>query len=338
MPTRSLPREHIEATRKLLEQGLTHRDISRRIGISIGSVSNIAKDFDLRNRPKMTPPIEADKKTAEFDLDKWLDWMETGQGLRKQASSSQHSAVIKLGDGKTPQIICPQGDWHVASWGTDHKLVRNAIKEIRETENAWFPLMGDMIQMSIKLRSVLEVADNLLPPELQTQFLEQLLEKIVDKVPFSVWCNHGVEREERQSGISMVKAILSRKTVYFNGIGHPDIQVGGEVYKFAVSHKYRGNSMYDSTFGNKRYARMEANDREVILQADLHRPSFSTYYEGGMKRTAITCGSFQTGSGYAQRYFSLKTWPIMPCVVLHGDKHLAVPFENLSQALEYIGQ
>jgi len=74
----------------------------------------------------------------------------------------------------------------------------------------------------------------------------------------------------------------------------------------------------------------------VILQADLHRPAFSTYYEGGMKRTVLTCGTFQTGSGYAQRYFSLKTWPVMPCVVLHADRHLVVPFENLSQALEYI--
>lgn len=282
-------------------------------------------------------PIFADKKVGEFDLDKWLEWMESGQDLRKTASWSQNEATIRLGNGDSPQIVCPQGDWHIASWGSDHRLIRDAIETICGTANAHFPLMGDLAQMSIKMRSVNEVSDNLLPPALQMEFLEQLLEKIMHKVPFSVWCNHGVEREENQSGISMVKHILSRRTVYFNGIGHPDLQVGSQVYPSAVSHKFRGNSMYDTTYALRRYVRMEANDRELVFGADNHRPGFSVSYEGGMKRVAVRCGTFQTSSGYAQRYFTLKTWPIMPCVVLHGDQHLVVPFENLSQALQYVG-
>lgn len=324
MPTRPLSDAVKQDIARLSAEGKNQKEVVELLGVAKGSVAKW-KNY------------ASDKKTGEFDLDRWLDFMESGQALRKTSSWSQHTSLIKLTDSDKPQIVCPQGDWHIASWGTDHRLVRDAIKTICETKDAHFPLMGDMVQMSIKMRSVQEVSDNLLPPDLQMEFLEQLLEKIMHKVPFSVWCNHGVEREEKQSGISMVKHILSRRTVYFNGIGHPDLQVGKEVYKVAASHKYRGNSMYDSTFGNKRYARMEANDRELILQADLHRPAFGSYYEGGMKRTAITCGTFQTSSGYAQRYFSLKTWPVMPCVVLHGDKHLVVPFENLAQALEYVG-
>jgi hypothetical protein len=328
-----LTAEKLAEVKRLIALGLTHRRIARELNLSLGVISRAKHSTKVPE-----PVIEANKKEGEFDIDEWLDWMEQGQSLKKKASYSQNDATIKLGDGSTPQVICPQGDWHICSWGTDHKLVRAAIQEINETPNAWFPLIGDMVQMSIKMRSVLEVSDNMVPPELQCAFLEQLLEKIIDKVPFSCWCNHGVEREEKQSGISMVKHVLARRTVYFNGIGHPDIQVGDQVYKCAVSHRWRGASMYDSTFGNKRYARMEANDREIIFQADLHRPAFGTYYEGGMKRTALTCGTFQTGSGYAQRYFTLKTWPVMPAIVLHGDRHLAVPFEKLSQALKYIGQ
>lgn len=331
MPTPALS-EDLKLRIAEYSRSMTQDQVAAALGVAGGTVSK------YRNYCPAEPP-SSDKKVGEFNLDEWLDWMESGQKLRKKASYSQHASSITLTENKnSPQIVCPQGDWHIASWGTDHSMVRDAINTICATENAWFPLMGDLAQMSIKLRSVLEVSDNLLPPEMQMEFLEQLLEKIMHRVPFSVWCNHGVEREEKQSGISMVKHILSRRTVYFNGIGHPDIRVGDETYKFAASHKYRGNSMYDSTFGNRRYARMEANDREVILQADLHRPAFGTYYEGGMKRTVITCGTFQTSSGYAQRYFSLKTWPVMPCVVLHGDRHLVVPFENLAQALEYLGR
>lgn len=313
----------------LAQQGLSNREIGRTLSVHNTTVGR------YRN---LMPAEQPTKKVGEFNIDEWMNWMEAGQKLKKKASFSQHSADIVLGDGKSPQVICPQGDWHIASWGTDHSLVRSTIKEIQETENAWFPLMGDMIQMSIKMRNVLEVSDNMIPPELQTQFLAQLMEKIVHKVPFSVWCNHGVEREEAQSGISMVKHVLSRKSVYFNGIGHPNLRVGEQTYKFAANHKWRGNSMYDTTYAMKRYARMEANDREVILGADNHRPGFSVSYEGGMKRVAMRTGTFQTSSGYAQRYFSLRTWPEMPAVVLHHDAHLAVPFENLDQALKYIGQ
>ena len=341
MPTRPLPEEARRKVIELLGQGMTHRAISKAVGCSNGSVSNIASQEGIRPADATLKPavvVDTAKKVGDFDIDEWLDWMETGQALKKKSSYSQTHVAIEVGDGSGPQIICPQGDWHVCSWGTDHSLVRSTIKEINETKNAHFPLMGDLIQMSIKMRSVLEVSDNMMPPSLQAEFLEKLLEKIIDKVPFSTWCNHGVEREEKQSGISMVKHVLSRKTVYFNGIGHPDIKVGNQLYKFAVSHKYRGNSMYDSTFGNKRYARMEANDREVIIQADLHRPAFGWYNEGGIERVALTTGTFQTNSGYAQRYFSLRTCPVMPCVVLYHDEHKIVPFRNLDLALTHIGQ
>lgn len=330
MPTPSLPLNVQQQIRDMAGEGISHRMIAAALGVSVGTVSKF--------RNIGTPPIASDKKTGEFDIDEWLNWMESGQRLRKKASWSQNCSTIKLGDGKSPQIICPQGDWHIASWGTDHSLVRNAIKEITETPNAWFPLMGDMLQMSIKMRSVVEVSDNLLPPEHQAMFLEKLLDKIVHKVPFSVWCNHGVEREEKQSGISSIKNLLSSRSVYFNGIGHPDIQVGDQVYKCAASHKWRGNSIYDTTYAMKRYARMEANDREIIIGADNHWAGYSVYYEGGMKRIGMRCGSFQVNSGFANRYFSLRTWTVMPSIVLHHDKHLAVPFENLDQALRYIGQ
>jgi hypothetical protein len=327
------PKLSFEKERHVAEEirkGYSVREIQTRCNVSMGTVANVRKKMNTQ------PSLQETKKVGEFVLDEWLDWMESGQKLKKKASWSQSEATIKLGDGKRPQILLQLGDTHIASWGTSHALVRSVIKEINETPNLWVALMGDLIQMSIKLRNVLEVSDNLLPPEQQTQFLEKFLEKILDKIAFSSWCNHGVEREEKQSGISMVKNLLSRRSIYFNGIGHPDLQVGTQIYRAACSHKYRGNSMYDANFGNKRYARMEANDRELILQADLHRFAISQYNEGGMFRVAMTNGSFQLGSGYAQRYFSLKTCPYMPCVVLHHDRHLMVPFHSLDMAIAYV--
>jgi hypothetical protein len=70
-----------------------------------------------------------------------------------------------------------------------------------------------------------------------------------------------------------------------------------------------------ANFASKRYARMEANDREIILE-----------------------GAYELGSGYAARYFSLRTCPLMPCLVLYPDQHLFTGHRNLDLALKSIGR
>ena len=332
--------EKIQRIHELKELGYTHEKISKELSISGSTVSKwLAMPRPADSMRYIVPPSEQEtKKVGEFDLDEWLDWMESGKQLKTKASWSQNEAAIKLGDGKEPQVLLQLGDTHIASWGTDHSLVRNVIREINETPNLWVILMGDLVQMSIKMRSVLEMSDNILPPEQQCMFLEKLLEKIQDKIAFSSWRNHGVEREEKQSGISMVKNLLSRRSIYFNGIGHPDVQVGEEIYRIACSHRFKGGSMYDANFAGKRYARMEANDREILLEADRHRFAISEYNEGGKFRLAMNNGSYQINSGYASRYHSLRTCPMMPSLVLYPDQHLFTGHRNLALALKSIGQ
>lgn len=336
MPTIPLAESKARQIEALLAQGLSHRQIAECAGVGTGTVSNVR--MRMKGGPPPAPCDQDTKKRGEFTLNEWFDWMDRGQELKHKASWSGLTGPIKLGDGTKPQILLALGDTHVASWGTDHRLLRNILKEIKETDGLYVALMGDLIQMSIKLRSVIEVSDNMLPPEQQAQFLEKMIEEIEGKIAFSSWCNHGVEREEKQSGISHIKYLLSRRAAYFNGIGEPDVQVGDQIYKFACSHKFRGSSIFDSTFGPKRYMRMEAPEREITLQADLHVPAVSHYWAGGMQRLAITGGTFQLSSGYAQRYFSLRTCPAMPCIVLHHDQHKFVPFWTLDEALRYIGQ
>jgi len=325
MPTPPLGEVKAEAIRRLKAKGLSNEKIADELQVSTGTVSKCVR---------AKPHIESDKKFDEFAWRDWSKWIKDGQKLKKKASRSQEQAAIKLGDGTRPEIICQLGDLHIGAWGTDYDLLEKITDELKET-GVWVALMGDLLEMAIKLRSVLEVCSQVLPPEQQVQFLESWIEEILPQVVFSVWCNHGVEREEKMSGVSLIKGILSKKTVYFNGIGHPDVQVGNQVYKIAASHKFRGSSMYDSTFGAKRYSRMEAHDREIIMQGDLHRYGISQYSEGGIEKVAITSGTLHLNSGYAKRYFSLKTLPIFPCLVLHHDQHKITPFINLGDALRY---
>jgi len=287
------------------------------------------------NMEGATPPVIADKKEPEFDWREWKDWIGQGQKLRKKGSATQSYAEIRLGDGTKPVILFQLGDIHIGSWGSDHDMLCTITEEIASTPNLYVALVGDVVEMAIKMRSVLEVMGQILPPEQQLAFLESWLKEIQHKIAFSCWGNHE-EREEKQSGFNSIKALMSKGSVYFNGIGHPDVHVGDQVYKFVVSHKYRGNSMYDATFGPKRYIRMEAHGREIALQGDLHRPAISQYVEGGSEKLAITSGTLQLDSSYVKRYFSLKTFPVFPCVVLRHDRHEFIPFWNLKMALDYL--
>jgi hypothetical protein len=191
--------------------------------------------------------------------------------------------------------------------------------------------------MAIRLRGVLEVTSQVLTPEMQEAFLESWLEEIQHKAAFATWDNHSIMRQESQSGTSSVKNILSRRTVYHNGIGHSDIKVGKQIYKCAASHKFRGGSMFNRMHAQGRYVRQQASDRELVLMGDIHQAGYMYTEEGGHDACYITGGTLHTNSGYAKRFFSLKTAMHYPCVVLHHDEHKMVPFLTIKDALRYIG-
>lgn len=220
----------------------------------------------------------------------------------------------------------------MGSWATDYDLFCHITDEIISTQNLFVILVGDLLQMSIKLRGVLEVSDNALPPKWQMRFLESWLIDIKHKVIASTWDNHSVMREENASGFSQYANIFGRHVIYHDNIAHIDITVKDQVYKLAASHFFRGRTIYNPCHGQMRYMRMTANDREIAIAGDSHVPGILVYEEGGIKRTAINCGSIQHG-GYGKRFFSLLNSPVFPCFRLSGLEHSVVPYWSVKDSL-----
>jgi hypothetical protein len=332
MPTLPLTLEVKRRVLDLTDQGYSRQQIVKETGLSDGSIGNI------RREGRLAPVLQEGKKVGSFDWREWSQWAESGQKLKSKASWSQEKACFSLGDGKNPIILATFSDQQIGDWGTDYSLFTKITEEIRDTPNLYLAMLGDESQHAIKLRSVLEVVSgSLIPPEQQEMFIEAWLKEIRDKIAFGCWSNHSVERAEKQAGSSVIKNLISRHAVYFNGIGHADIKVGEQTYRVAASHVFRGRSQFTANHGPRRYARHEGQDREIILQADLHTPELSVYYEGGKQRVAITCGSIQSNSGYAKRYFSLMTVPAYPCVVLDNKEHKMTPFWTIAEAVKFVG-
>lgn len=256
-----------------------------------------------------------------------LDAIETMQNVADLGRGSQEHGTVVI-EGDKPVAIGFISDWHMGSWGTDYRKLAELTTLILQ-HDLKLAVLGDMVQMSISLRNVLEQADNLLPPRMQMQFLESWLDDMEGRILWATWDNHSVEREERATGFSRYADLFKDRTIFHNGIGHIDLVVGEETYKIATSHRFRGNTATTAVGGQIRYMRMEAPDREIVIAGDSHRPALYSFYDGAAHRYAINCGSLQTGSGYAKRYFSLHTNTDMPVLVFYPGEHRVVPFLSM---------
>lgn len=277
-----------------------------------------------------TKNVETDKKEEDFQWREWINPVKEFQRLAQKGSGGQDFAKFHV-DTDKPICVLVLGDTQLGSWATNYDTFMQITEDILTIPNLYVILVGDLLQTAIKMRGVLEVMDNLIPPKFQVKFLDSWLQEIKHKVIASTWDNHSVMRQEDAVGYSEYAEIFKRHTIYFGHIGHLDISVGNQTYKWAVSHFFRGRSLLNPLHSCMRYMRHEGQDREIAAQGDFHNAGIMKYNEGMMDRCAIVCGSIQTDSGYGKRFFSLKTTDNMPCVSLHPTDHIFTPYWSVKE-------
>lgn len=296
-------------------------------------VSNIINSIEPTPEEVAMPEIVTNKKVGEFNWRDAVNHVQEGQKLFSLAKSNQDRATYHIKTDE-PIYVMVLGDAHFGSFGTDYEVLKRVTDEILNTPNLYVILVGDLAQMSIKLRNVLEVSDNALPPKFQMMLLDSWLNEIKHKVICSTWDNHAVMREEAVTGYSKYAEIFERHNIYFNGIGHLDLGVGDEIYKIAVAHFFRGYSLENPCHGGMRYMRRMAQDREISMAGDSHNPGMIKYVDGDRTRCVLNSGTAQTNSGYAKRFFSLATSSAFPVLKLYPNAHIFTPFWTLEEAMQ----
>ena len=260
------------------------------------------------------------------------------QSVNTKASWTQDRARFDFSNRTSPLLVLPISDWHFGSLGSDYALIEEFTDLILNTPDLYIGIAGDMQQMAIKMRGVLEVSDNALSPKMQNRFLESWLSDIESKVLWSTWDNHAQERQENATGFSTYADLFSRKVVHFNGIGHMEIVVGSETYRIATSHKFRGGRTESNSLnGLMKYLRLTAPYMEMAIGGDTHVFGYAQYPEGGEIKTVLNCGTLQTNSGYAKRNCTLTTFPEFPCFMLRHDKHKIIMFPSIEDMMQCNG-
>lgn len=278
-----------------------------------------------------SPTMRWDKKEATVDWRDFLRPLENLQALADTAKESQDFARIEI-DTDRDVPIAFISDWHMGSWGTSYRLLAQTTDQLLrlgEMAGLRIAVLGDMLQMSIKLRNVLEISDNILRPAEQLTMLKGWLTELAPLILWSTWDNHSVEREEAATGFSAYADLFRAHTIYHSGIGHTDLVVSENEYKIASSHYFRGRSTINPLASQMNYIRREAPDRDVVVAGDSHHPAIMQYFDAGKIRTVANCGSLQTNSGYAKRYFSLSTDPSMPIIVFGANSFHITPYFSI---------
>jgi hypothetical protein len=314
-------------------EGESHSQYGNRISKITGATPSSCRAKSVLHREKLKQvwSITSDKKEAEFDYKAILEHALNGQKLYKAAQQSQEIANWNIKSDK-PIYIMFWGDQHIGASGMDIQGFRAITQEILKTPNLYIILLGDIMEMAIKMRSVHEVMGNIIPPKWQFKILDAWLSEIKHKVICATWDNHVVMREENVLGWSPTAELLASKVIYHNGIGHIDINVNDINYKLAVSHFFRGNSIFNPNHELGRYIRNEYCEADVVAQGDKHTPAVQQLYISGRKRVLIKCGTHNTNSGYAKRFYSLKTFDDMPVIRLDANEKMATPFFNVKES------
>jgi hypothetical protein len=286
-----------------------------------------AKPGHLLYQREEDPALSWDKKEADVHWSDFLDPLEKLQELHKRSSGSQDIANIFIAATEAVPILFIS-DWHIGSWGTSYQKLARITKKIQDL-GLRVAVLGDMLQMSIRLRGILEISDNALTPRDQLYFLRSWLDDMSQLIVWSTWDNHSVEREEDATGFSYYAELFKERTIYHSGIGHIDLTVGEQTYKIASSHRFKGNTSQNPVNGAIKYMRFHGIDRELAVAGDSHAPALFEYADGPLPRLALNCGSLQGDSGYGKRHFSPFSHDWMPVVLFCPDTHLMIPFKSL---------
>ena len=260
------------------------------------------------------------------------------QSARKRASVNNTNAQFVF-DTDEPICIVALADTHIGSIATDHDALERLTDDILSIPNLYVGLLGDLLDFAVKLRGVSEVQSDILNSEMQYAYLMSWLDEMAPRIAWASWGNHDVEREEALVGTSRLGRVLTdRNIVYFGGIGHCELHVGGQSYKCAVSHHFQGRSIYNPVHGAQRYATMTDSDVDIVMAGDSHVPGILQWTHGKRHKIALNTGSIQTHSSYAKRYFSLTTHPVFPCIELAPDEYRATPYWSLAHWLAATGK
>jgi len=276
----------------------------------------------------------------EFDLNEALDIADRLQGLMDIIDPVITSLEIKF--PPKPIAIMFSSCAHIGGRYTWHNQIRKVFDKMENIDGLYLALLGDELEGFLPgFRDAQAVADQVLPIKVQRAILATYLRRWSEagKILFGCHSQHGGQWFAQAVGMNPIKEeFQANQTAFFEGRGLIKMWVGDEQYVLAVSHGFKGSSIYNPNHPQRRASLFDYPSADVIAQGDKHRYACQNMsdrveeYHAGLRPTPIVwhvqAGTGKTG---ADKYTISKWqrgWFEWPVLIFSPNRHI------IKQALE----
>jgi len=238
-----------------------------------------------------------------------------------------------------PVIYIFISDLHVGALGTDYEALRDLIKFLREHSYVKVIFGGDLYDNFLHFKSLKGANDSVYSPSVQLEIIALLVEELESRDQLRVLGlgNHGVNREEKAVGYSILKKrVVAVRHKIFEGMGFVNIKVGNEIYRGVISHKGKGHSHINPLHGGMRLARL-ANLPDFVFYGHEHVPASGIYVENRREIIVLKGGTYQTRSAYIEREYNIGVGGHIrtQMIIFFPDRHKKVFFDCPDDAILY---
>jgi hypothetical protein len=305
-------------------------------------------DFDNRGRPTegappaapqlVTPhslPEYVDKKTRKIDVDRAFALAIEAQELVGDMGTGQGELTVKI-DTDRPVTWAPSSDWHLWSYASDHRAFWAYFQKILRTPHLYGSVHGDEIDnFQAGFRSAAAVFGQIFPPHVQKHLLAGIYEQLAEagKILFRTWGNHVEDFDDHGVGGAVDR--FNEIVPFLKHEGRVHLWVGGQEYKINTKHTFPGKSYLNANHQNKRAAREDWHEAQILVSGHTHRGAeWDRFWLGDRSILALVLPTFKTNCTYSLRYYG-RSRVQEPAIVLFPKEHKYVWFDDLDTALEF---
>lgn len=237
-----------------------------------------------------------------------------------------------------PVCLAFLADVHAGGSGVNYERLIEEAEIIRDTPGMYAVTVGDLVDQFVigSLRNLRFTSK--MSIEEEWIIARHLLGILAPKILASVSGNHD-NWSSYLVGIDYFRDVLASirpSVLYDEHDCRFRLVVGDSSWRIRVRHKWDGVSQWNITYGIERAARFDG-DFDIGVGAHTHASGVTRMFNnGGCTGFAVLCGSYKEFDEYAEKEGFPKSNSGTAMPILFNESGTCVPFENVSDAAEYM--
>jgi hypothetical protein len=234
-------------------------------------------------------------------------------------------------------LICPLGDEHLGSDGTDYELAEKHAKMIGNCEYALAFDASDTTDNFINSKILDAIISSSTTPKQQIKLFQTWLEFFKGNYILSISGNHQ-NWSKKVTGIDWLAEFMKKNNVIYNRDEmRIYIDLCGIEYCGLLRHKVRYNSVYNKTHGIKQVQRLDSSEiYDFAITAHLHTAAVEMTRNFGKPQLYMRTGTYKIVDPYAFELGYGRGYADFPCFIINPFEKSMTPFFHLETGIKVV--